>query len=180
MVSLRCKMIVKESLIRLGLQISNIELGFVEIFEDITNQERDKLKEILLKSGMLLLSKEESLLIKNTKNLIVEMVHYADKIDLIDYPTFFSQKLGQEYGYLSKIFAEIKGCDIEHYIALQKIERIKELILYDELNLKEIAEKLNYKGVSQLSKQFKSITGLTPTYFKKLKHIKKQIASHYL
>lgn len=180
MVSLRCKMVVKESISRLGLQLSNIELGLIELFEDATNEQRNELKKTLLKSGMVLLDGEETLVMTRTKNLIAEMIHYADEVILVDYPAYISQKLGYEYAYLSKIFAEIRGCDIMQYIISQKVERVKELILYDELNLHEIAKKLNYKNVEQLSKQFKSITGLTPTYFKALKRIKKQITVHHI
>lgn len=176
MVSLRCKLVVKEELKKLGLYHAVIELGVVEILQDITQQQREQLKTALLKSGLELMDDQKAILIEKIKNLIVEMVHYSDELPNINFSHFISEKLGYNYTYLANTFSEVKGTTIERYIIAQKIERVKELLLYDELNLTEISYKLNYSSVAHLSHQFKKVTGLTPTFFKKLKQHRKRIA----
>jgi AraC-like DNA-binding protein len=169
MVSLRCKMIVKEELQKLGLKYVVIELGVVEILEDITEDQRQQLKVNLLQSGLELLDNKKSILIDKIKNVIVEMIHYSDEVPKVNYSDYISQKLDYDYTYLSNIFSEVKGITIQHFIIIHKIERVKELLLYDELNLTEISYKLHYSSVAHLSNQFKKITGLSPTFFKQLK-----------
>lgn len=169
MVSLRCKMIVKEELIKLGLRFILIELGVVEIIEDINAEQRDQLKQNLHTSGLELLDDKKSILIEKIKNLIIEMVHYTDELPTVNYSDYISDKLNYNYTYLANIFSEVKGVTIQQFIIMNKIERVKELLLYDEMNLTEIAEKLHYSSVAHLSKQFKKITGLSPSYFKNLK-----------
>ena len=169
MVSLRCKMVVKDALNDLGLHHIMIDLGMVEILEDITNEERAKLKKVLLHSGLELMDDKKAMLIEKIKNVIIEMVHYSDEMPKINYSDYISQKLGQDYTNMSKIFSEVKGITIEHFIIFHKIEKVKELLLYDELNLTQISYLLNYSSVAHLSKQFKKVTGLTPSYFKQLK-----------
>nr|MBC7612393.1 helix-turn-helix transcriptional regulator [Pseudopedobacter sp.] len=171
MVSIRCKMVVKESLKKLGISSLVVELGMVEISEEITLKQRQKLKTILLKSGLELLDNKKSILIEKIKNVIIEMIHYSDDHPKINYSDYISQKLNYDYTYLSNIFTEVKGITIQHYIIIHKIEMVKELLLYDELNLKEIANKLHYSSVSHLSNQFKKVTGLSPSYYK---HVKEQ------
>src|SRR5688572_19306900 len=169
MVSLRCKMIVKEELAKLDLRYVVIDLGMVEILEDITQQQREILKTNLLKSGLELLDDKKSILIERIKNVITEMVHYSDEIPKMNYSDYISEKLNYDYTYLSNIFSEVKGMTIQQFIIIHKIERVKELLLYDELNLTEISYKLHYSSVAHLSNQFKKITGLTPSFFKQLK-----------
>ena len=169
MVSLRCKLMVKQELDKLGIKYVAIDLGVVEILEDITWEERDELKKNLLKSGLELLDDQRSILIERIKNVVVEMIHYSDELPEINYSDYISEKLGYDYTYLSNIFSEIKGITLQHYIIMHRIERVKELLLYDELNLSEISYKLQYSSVAHLSNQFKKITGLTPSYFKQLK-----------
>ena len=169
MVSLRCKMIVKQELAKLGLHYSIIELGMVEMMEEITTKQRDILKTNLAKSGLDLLDDKKAILIERIKSLIVEMIHYADEMPKVNFSVYIEEKLHHDYTYLSNIFSEVKGTTIQQYIIMHKIEKVKELLLYDELNLTEISYKLDYSSVAHLSSQFKKVTGLTPTYFKSLK-----------
>lgn len=173
MVSIRCKMLVKEELKKLGLHYAAVDLGEVEIMENITEQEREQIKIALLKSGLELMDDKRAMLIEKIKNVIVEMVHYTDELPKTNFSDYLSQKLDYDYTYLSNLFSETEGTTIEHFILLHKIERVKELIIYDELNLTEIAWKLRYSSVAALSNQFKKITGLTPSFFKSLKHKKR-------
>lgn len=169
MVSLRCKMVVKEELKKLGIRYVLVDLGMVEILEDINQEQHDILKLNLLKSGLELLDNKRSILIEKIKSVIVEMVHYTDEVPKVNYSDLISEKLGYDYTYLSNIFSEVKGITIQQFIILHKIERVKELLLYDELNLTEIAYLMHYSSVAHLSNQFKKITGLSPSYYKTLK-----------
>ena len=175
MVSLRCKMLVKEELNKLGLQYSFINLGMVELMNDLSAQQRIQLHRNLLKSGLELLDDKKSILIEKIKNVIIEMVHYADELPTINYSDHISEKLHYDYTYLSNVFSEVKGITIQHYIIIHKIEKVKELLLYDELTLTEISYKMQYSSVAHLSNQFKKITGLSPSYYKQLK--KKRISN---
>jgi len=169
MVSLRCKMMVKEELKKLGLKYVVVQLGMVEMMEDITQEQRDNLKKNLLRSGLELLDDRKSILIEKIKNVIIEMIHYADELPQKNYSDYISEKLGYDYTYLANIFSEVMGINIQQYIITHKIEKVKELLLYDELNLTEISYKLNYSSVAHLSNQFKKITGLSPSFYKQLK-----------
>lgn len=173
MVSLRCKLKVMEELKKLGIKYVVIDLGMVELFEDITQEQRERLRQNLLKSGLELLDDKRSILVERVKNLIVEMIHYSDELPKINYSDYICEKLGYDYTYLSNLFSEVKGIKIQQYIIIHKIERAKELILYDELNLSEISYKLHYSSVAHFSNQFRKITGLTPSYYKKLKQKRK-------
>jgi AraC-like DNA-binding protein len=169
MVSLRCKMVVKEELQKLGLHFIVVDLGEIEIMEEISDQQREKLKTALLNSGLELMDDKRAVLIEKIKNVIVEMVHYSDELPRINYSDYISEKLNYDYTYLSNLFSEIKGITIQQFIIVHKIERVKELLFYDELNLTEISYRLQYSSVAHLSNQFKKVTGLTPTAFKHLK-----------
>jgi len=169
MVSLRCKMVVKQELQNLGLHFVNVDLGTVEILEDISQLQRSQLDKNLRRYGLILLDDKRKIIIEKIKSIIVEMVHYSDELPSVNYSDYISEKLGYDYTYLANIFSEVKGMTIKNFIILNKIERVKELLLYDELNLTEISYKLNYSSVAHLSNQFKKVTGLTPSYFKKLK-----------
>lgn len=173
MVSLRCKMMVKEELKKLGLRYVSIDLGVVEIMENITQNQHNQLKKNLLMSGLELLEDKKSILIEKIKNVITEMIHYSDEIPKVNYSDFISEKLSYDYTYLANVFSEVKGITIQQFIIIHKIERVKELLLYDELSLSEIAHKLHYSSVAHLSNQFKKITGLTPTFYKQLKEKRK-------
>ena len=174
MVSLRCKMVVKEELKKLGLHFVNVDLGTVEILEDITEKQKSDLKKNLLKYGLELLDDQRNILIEKIKALIIEMIHYSDELPKVNYSEYISEKLGYDYTYLSNIFSEVKGITIQQFIIIHKIERVKELLLYDELNLTEISYQLHYSSVAHLSNQFKKITGLTPSYYKNLKKMRRK------
>ncbi len=169
MVSLRCKMMVKEELLKLGLDFVIVDLGMVEILQDITAQQRNLLKINLEKSGLELLDDKRAILIEKIKNVIVELIHHSDELPKVNFSEFLSEKLNYDYTYLSNIFTEVKGITIQQFIIIHKIERVKELLLYDELNLTEISYKLHYSSVAHLSNQFKKITGLSPSFYKQLK-----------
>lgn len=173
MVSLRCKMLVKEVLKELQLHDHSIKLGEVEILEEITNAQRELIKIALLKSGLELMDDKRAMLIERIKNVIVEMIHYSDELPEKNFSKYLSDTLHYDYTYLSNLFSDTEGTTIEHFIINHKIEKVKELIIYDELNLTEIAWKLHYSSVAHLSNQFKKITGLTPSFFKALKHKKR-------
>lgn len=172
MVSIRCKMVVKEAFKRVGLHYVTVNLGEVEVLEKITEQQRVQLQEILSDSKLELMDDKRSILIERIKNVIVELIHYEDEIPKTKFSVYLSKKLNHDYTYLANIFSETQGTTIEHYMIMHKIEKVKELIIYDELNLSEIAYKLHYNSISHLSHQFKKITGLTPSYFKTLKNKK--------
>lgn len=169
MVSLRCKMVVHEELNNLGIKHAVVDLGIVEVLNDITKQQREILKENLLKSGLELLDNKKSILIEKIKNVITEMIHYSNEVPKENFSDYISEKLGYDYTYLANTFSEVKGVTIQHFIIVNKIEKVKELLLYDELNLTEISYKLNYSSVAHLSNQFKKITGLSPSFYKQLK-----------
>ena len=169
MVSIRCKMVVRAELENLGLHYTTVELGEVNIQEDITPEQREQLNRSLKKSGLELMDNKKAMLVEKIKNVIIEMIHYTDEPPLTKYSVYLSDKLNYDYTYLANLFSEVQGTTIEHFIIMHKIERVKELLVYDDLNLTEIAFKLNYSSVGHLSNQFKKTTGLTPSHFKKLK-----------
>ncbi len=170
MVSIRCKIVVKEVLKKLGLHFILVDLGVVEIMETITPEQREQLTTALKSSGLELMDDKRAVLIEKIKNVIIEMVHYSDEIIKMNFSEFLSEKLNHDYTYLANLFSEVQGTTIEQFIIAHKIERIKELIIYDELSISEIAWKLNYSSVAHLSNQFKKVTGLTPSHFKQLKN----------
>lgn len=169
MVCIRCKMIVEQELKKLSLHGMIIELGEVEVLENVSAEKLDQLNTALLKYGLELMDSRKSILIEKIKKVIVELIHYTDKPEKINFSNYLSEKLNHNYTYLANLFSETVGVTIEHYIITHKIERVKELLVYDELSLTEIAYKLHYSSVAHLSNQFKKITGLTPSHFKKLK-----------
>jgi AraC-like DNA-binding protein len=169
MVSKRCKMVVKEELKKLGLHFIVVDLGEIEIMEDITDAQREELKVALLASGLELMDDMRAVLIEKIVTIIVEMVHYSDELPKINYSDYISEKLNYDYTYLSNLFSQVKGITIQQFIINHKIELVKELLLYDEMNLTEISYRLQYSSVAHLSNQFKKVTGLTPSKYKDLK-----------
>jgi len=168
MVSLRCKMKVKQELDNLGLAYQDVELGEIQLTKPLEPEMRQRLKEELHKSGLELMDDKKAMIIEKIINTIVEMVHYSEEKPKQNFSTLISEKLKVDYAKLSELFSRTRGLTIERFIILHKIERVKELIVYDELSLSEIAFKMHYSSVAHLSNQFKLITGLTPTHFKKL------------
>ena len=175
MVCIRCQIVVKHELEKLGLHHTKVELGETEIMEELTEEQRETLSNSLKEIGLELLDDKKDIMVEKIKNIIIELVHYNEdqiKTNLSDY---LAEKLNHNYTYLSNLFSEVKGVTIEKFYLASKIERVKELLVYDELNLTEIAWKLHYSSVAHLSNQFKKMTGLTPSHFKNLK-INKRIA----
>lgn len=169
MVCLRCKLIVKSVLDKLSISYVSVELGEVNILNEITYIKLQEFNESLKGFGFCILEGSDYILVEKIKNLIIEMVHYQDELPKIKYSLYIQQKLKVRYALVSKIFCHTKGISIEHYIMLHKIEKVKELLVYDELNINEIAIKLHYCSTAHLSSQFKKYTGLTPTSFKAMK-----------
>lgn len=176
MVSQRCKLVVMAALDRLGLHYGTVDLGEVKIKEDLTQEQHDQLADTLMKSGLELMENKNAILVEKIKNVIIEMVHYSDEVPRVNFSNYLSETLDFNYTYLANLFSQTTGITIEHYIIVQKVERAKELLLYDELNITEISYKLNYSSVAHLSNQFKKVTGLTPSYFKKIRQFRKRIA----
>jgi len=174
MVSLRCKMLVKSELEKLGLTCISVELGMAEIKDEISKEQLDALDNNLKKSGLELLDDQKNILVEKIKNTIIELIHYSDEVPKVNDSDYISESLNYDYTYLSNTFSEVKGITIQQYIIQHKIEKVKELLLYDELSLTEIAHKLHYSSVAHLSNQFKKVTGLTPTYFKEVKEKRKR------
>jgi len=166
-------MLVKEELTKLGLHFMVVDLGEVEIMETLDQTQLLALKAALATSGLELMDDKKSVLIEKIKIVITEMIHFTEEQPKVNYSDYISQALNYDYTYLSNIFSEIKGITIQQFIIIHKIEKAKELILYDELNLTEIAYKLHYSSVAHLSNQFKKITGLTPSHYKQLKDRKR-------
>jgi len=169
MVCIRCKMVVKDELAKLSLHYTTVELGEADIMENISVVQHDQLRDALLKSGLELMDDKRSVLIEKIKNVIIELVHYSEEPLVIKFSEFLSQKLHYDYTYLANLFSEVQGTTIEKFFIAHKIERVKELLVYNELNLTEIADLMHYSSVAHLSTQFKKITGLTPSHFKQLR-----------
>jgi AraC-like DNA-binding protein len=171
-------MVVKSELEKLGLHYITVDLGEAEIKEEITAEQLASLSIALKKTGLKLIEDKRNILVEKIKTIIIELVHYTDdqiKVNLSDY---LSEKLNYNYTYLANLFSAVKGTTIEQFYLAHKIEKVKELLVYDELNLTEIAWKLHYSSVAHLSNQFKKMTGLTPTHFKNLKYKRRQAFGH--
>ena len=164
---------VMEELKKMDIPFLKVDLGEVELMTAITPKQKIQLGQALLKSGLELMEDKKAQLIEKIKQVIIEMVHYADELPRVKFSVYISEKLEYDYTYLSNLFSETEGKTIEQFIILHKIERVKELIIYDELNFTQIADKLHYSSVAHLSHQFKKITGLTPTFFKSIKEKKR-------
>ena len=169
MVCIRCKMVVKDELTRLGLSYVSVELGEAELVENISSDMRNRIRAALLKSGLELMDDKKSVLIQKIKNVVVELVHYSEEPLTVNFSEFLSKKLSHDYTYLANLFSEVQGTTIEQFIIAHKIEKVKELLVYNEFNLTEIAYQMHYSSVAHLSTQFKKVTGLTPSHFKKLR-----------
>ena len=161
---------VKDALKKLGLHFIMVELGVIDVLEELSHEQKEALREMLANAGLELMDDKKAMLIEKIKNVIVEMVHYSEELPKTNFSDFISKKLNYDYTYLANLFSEVQGTTIEQYIISHKIERIKELIVYGEMNITEIAFSMNYSSVAHLSSQFKKSTGLTPSHFKQLKH----------
>jgi AraC-like DNA-binding protein len=169
MVCIRCQMVVQAELDKLGINYMDVKIGEAEIIDEVLPEKIEKLNTALKKSGLLLMDDKRSILVEKIKSSIIELVHYSEEQIKSNLSDFLSEKLNHDYTYLANLFSEVKGITIEKFYLTHKIEKVKELIVYDELNLTEIADKMNYSSVAHLSNQFKKFTGLSPSHFKKLK-----------
>ena len=169
MVCIRCKLVVKDELTKLGLHYTAVELGEAEVTGDIDAYMLQLFREALLKSGLELMDDKKSVLIQKIKNVIIDLVHYNEEPLTVNLSQYLSQELKHDYTYLANLFSEVQGTTIEQFYISHKIERVKELLVYNEMNLTEIAHLMNYSSVGHLSSQFKKVTGLTPSHFKQLK-----------
>lgn len=169
MVSTRCKMVIKDILRQLGYHFILVDLGEVEVMEELSSEQLKELKIVLHEVGFELMDDKKAILIERIKVVIVEHVHYGEDSPPIKFSDYLSQKLNHDYTYMANLFSDVQGTTIEQYIIGHKTERIKELIIYGELNITEIAYKMNYSSVAHLSSQFKKVTGLSPSHFKGLK-----------
>jgi len=169
MVSLRCKLVVKEELKKMGIKHTFKAQGAIEFFDEITEPQFYELKKNLQKSGLELLDKNNSMLVDRILNTIIEVIHYSEELPKLSFADIISENINSGNEYILKIFSDVMGISVMQFIVIQKIERVKELLLYDDLTLSEISEKLNYKNEQFMAAQFKKYTGLTPTYFKQLR-----------
>ncbi len=169
MVCIRCQMVVKAELEKLDLKYTQVRIGEVDLVGDVKPEQLEQLNVGLKKAGLSLMDDKKSILVEKTRSAIIELVHYSEDQIKVNLSDFLSEKLNYNYTYLANLFSEVKGITIEKFYLTHKIERVKELIVYDELNLSEIAYRMNYSSVAHLSNQFKKFTGLTPTHFKMLK-----------
>jgi AraC-like DNA-binding protein len=170
MVCIRCQMVVKAELEKLGLQYVDVKIGEADIIDNIQPEQLQQLDKALRKSGLLLMDDKKSILVEKIKNVIIELVHYKEEQIKVNLSDYLSEKLNYDYTYLANLFSEVKGITIEKFYLTHKIEKVKELIVYEELNLTEIAHRMHYSSVAHLSNQFKKFTGLTPSHFKKLRN----------
>lgn len=169
MVCNRCIMVIQNELDKLGVGVKSIKLGEVILEKELTSDEKESLDKVLLDLGFEIIDDKKSRIIEKIKNLIINLVHHQDSETKINLSELLSNELHHDYNYLSNLFSEVEGTTIEKYFIAQKIEKVKELLVYDELSLSEIAFRLHYSSVAYLSNQFKKVTGLTPSHFKKIR-----------
>ena len=174
MVCDRCIMVVQNELEKLGLDAKNIKLGEVILSKEITSLEKENLSKTLEPLGFEVIDDKKGRIIEKIKNIIIDLVHHQDSDVKTNLSGVLSDKLHHDYNYLSNLFSEVEGTTIEKYFIAQKVEKVKELLVYDELSLSEIANRLNYSSVAYLSNQFKKVTGLTPSHFKQIKEDKRK------
>lgn len=172
MVSNRCKMLVREELTKLGLHFI-VDMGEAEIMEELSTDQLETLRAALLLSGLEMMDDKKAVLIEKIKAAIIEMVHYTEEQPKVNFSDFLSEKLKLDYTYMSNLFSEVQGTTIEKFMISHKIERVKELLIYNETTLTEIAWMMHYSSVAHLSNQFKKVTGLTPSHFKELKNMRR-------
>ena len=173
MVCNRCVMVVKQELERQGLHPTRVTLGQVTLEEgNLSKEQLDSLDNALTSLGFERIDDRKARLIEALKNIVIKMIHHTEKVDLkFNWSTVLSEELHYEYNYLSNLFSSVEGITLEQYIIRQKIEKVKELLFYDEMTLSQIASRLGYSSVAHLSAQFKKVTGFTPSEMKKSRDI---------
>ena len=174
MVCNRCILVVQNELDKLGIVANNIKLGEITLKKDLTTKEREELENVLDPLGFQVIDDKKSRMIEKIKNVIIDLVHHQDNDAKTNLSDVLSDALHHDYNYLSNLFSDIEGTTIEKYFIAQKVEKIKELLVYDELSLSEIADRMNYSSVAYLSNQFKKVTGLTPSHFKQIREDKRK------
>ena len=174
MVCNRCILVVQNELDKLGIEATNIKLGEITLKKDLTTKEREELENVLDPLGFQVIDDKKSRMIEKIKNVIIDLVHHQDNDAKTNLSDVLSDALHRDYNYLSNLFSDIEGTTIEKYFIAQKVEKIKELLVYDELSLSEIADRMNYSSVAYLSNQFKKVTGLTPSHFKQIREDKRK------
>ncbi len=174
MVCNRCILVVQNELDKLGIEATNIKLGEITLKKDLTTKEREELENVLDPLGFQVIDDKKSRMIEKIKNVIIDLVHHQDNDAKTNLSDVLSDALHHDYNYLSNLFSDIEGTTIEKYFIAQKVEKIKELLVYDELSLSEIADRMNYSSVAYLSNQFKKVTGLTPSHFKQIREDKRK------
>lgn len=167
-------MVIQSELNKLSFNVINIKLGEVTLEKEPTPEERKNLNQVLISLGFQIIDDKKGSTIEKIKNIIIEMIHYQDSNVKTNLSDVLSSRLHHDYNYLSNLFSEVEGTTIEKYFIAQKVERVKELLVYDELSLSEIAFQLNYSSVAYLSNQFKKVTGLTPSHFKQIREDKRK------
>jgi AraC-like DNA-binding protein len=180
MVSQRCKALVKEELKLLGLHFIFVDMGVVDLMEDLSNEGRDLLKSALLRSGLELMDDKKAVIIEKIKEVITEMINNEDDLPKVNFSEYLSSRLNYDYTYMAGLFSEIQGTTLEKYLISYKIEKVKELIIYGQLSLSEIAWKMQYSSVAHLSSQFKKLTGLTPSHFRSMKEKRQETITEVL
>jgi AraC-like DNA-binding protein len=180
MVCIRCEMLVKSELEKLGIRYLSVKIGEADIAEDLTPEQLNLFNFALKRSGLELMDDKKSMLVEKIKNVIIELVHYTEAQIKVNLSEFLSRKLNYDYTYLANLFSEVKGITIEKFYIAHKIECVKELLVYGELSLTQIADKLHYSSVAHLSNQFKKMTGLTPSHFKNLKYKRRRTLENVL
>jgi len=174
MVCNRCITVVKAELNKLGIKADSIKLGEIDLHQELEEEQKQKLEELLELQGFSLIDDKRGRLIEQVKNLIIELVHHKNSGLKVNLSNYISRTINHDYNYISNLFSEVEGTTIEKYFIAQKIEKVKELLVYDELSLSEIAFLLNYSSVAHLSAQFKKVTGFTPSYYKQIKENKRK------
>ena len=174
MVCNRCILVVQNELDKLGIEATNIKLGEITLKKDLTTKEREELENVLDPLGFQVIDDKKSRMIEKIKNVIIDLVHHQDNDAKTNLSDVLSDALHHDYNYLSNLFSDIEGTTSEKYFIAQKVEKIKELLVYDELSLSEIADRMNYSSVAYLSNQFKKVTGLTPSHFKQIREDKRK------
>jgi AraC-like DNA-binding protein len=169
MVCARCESLVKSELTKMGFADHSVKSGEVEIKNEITDEEKNKLNIVLQNAGLEILDDKKSVIVEKIQNLIIELVHYSEEHIKINLSDYLKEKLNYDSAYLARLFAEVKGTTIEHFFIAQRIERAKELLIYENISLNEIAYQLRFSSASHLCNQFKKATGLTPLYFRQIK-----------
>lgn len=170
MVSNRCKLLVKSELDNLGIEYNLLALGEIDLTENLSALKNQQLRTALQKWDFEFMDDRKAILVERIKTVIIEMIHLSNELPKTNYSDYISKKLLHDYTYLSNVFSEVENITIEHFIIAHKIEKVKELLLYEEYNITEIARMLNYSNIAHLSNQFKKVTGFTPTFFKAMKN----------